>query len=191
MSRPSLKSQRVAQILDAYEACVVRYGVEGATLKRIAAEAGLARPLIRHNVGNRDDILNAAFQRFLEKSDRYTRALIDLLPENDRVSTLIEWLFSEEDADDNMTRVSNALIAATSQHPEMARGMRDWIQSFIERLAGELEREHRRAAPEAIRAVAAGIAGIYFSVDALSVLGARDYLRAESREAALRLAGSL
>ena len=34
MPRPSLKAQRSEEILDAYERCVARYGVEGATLEK-------------------------------------------------------------------------------------------------------------------------------------------------------------
>ena len=55
MARPSVKEERREQILTAYEQCVARYGVEGATLDKVAEEAGLARPLIRHNIGNREE----------------------------------------------------------------------------------------------------------------------------------------
>ncbi len=191
MPRPSLKDQRSAQILDAYEACVARYGVEAATLKRIATEAGLARPLIRHNVGNRDDLLDAMFQRFLGKSDEYLRALVALLPESNRVSTLIEWLFDEKYADSKMILVANSLIAAAPEHPQMARQLRAWIQSFIDCIAAEIKRQYQNAEAAEVNIVATGIAGIYFNVDTLSVLGDHHYLRYECRQAAKRLASSL
>ena len=49
--------RRRQEYLDAFEKCVARYGIEGATLAKIAEIAGLARPLVRHNVGNRDTYL--------------------------------------------------------------------------------------------------------------------------------------
>ena len=43
---------------------VTRLGVEGATLEKTAGEAGLDRVLIRHNVGNKDDLLDAFLDCF-------------------------------------------------------------------------------------------------------------------------------
>ena len=43
MARPIVKDQRRAEILDAFEACVARYGVEGATLAKTAEQAGLGQ----------------------------------------------------------------------------------------------------------------------------------------------------
>ena len=80
MPRRSLKEERRSQILDAFEICVARYGVEGATLERVAEEAGLARPLIRHNVGNREDLLDALLERYLESSEHSMRQLLAALP---------------------------------------------------------------------------------------------------------------
>ncbi|MEO1142890.1 MAG: TetR/AcrR family transcriptional regulator, partial [Pseudomonadota bacterium] len=63
MARPDIKESRREQIIDAFEFCVARYGVEGATLAKTAEQAGLARPLVRHNVGNRDDLVDALTKR--------------------------------------------------------------------------------------------------------------------------------
>ena len=68
MPRPSLKLQRSEEILDAFERCVARYGIEGTTLEKTAEEAGLQRSLLRHNVGNRDDLLNSLVNRFISES---------------------------------------------------------------------------------------------------------------------------
>ena len=38
MPRPSVKAERTEEILDAFERCVARYGVEGSTLERIAEQ---------------------------------------------------------------------------------------------------------------------------------------------------------
>ena len=59
MPRPSVKDQRREEILTAFARCVALYGVEGATLEKIAAEAGIARPAVRHFVGNRDELVEA------------------------------------------------------------------------------------------------------------------------------------
>ncbi|WP_282610447.1 TetR/AcrR family transcriptional regulator [Pelagibius sp. Alg239-R121] len=191
MGRPSVKAQRSSEILDAFETCVARYGVEGATLERIAAEAGLARALIRHHVGNRDDLLKALTRRFLAQSERHQQDLLDYLPEGDRVLSLIDLLFDHSQSDQNFVLVAEALIAAAGERPELAAQLADWVHSFIALIAAELRREYDAAAADAIDAVAAGIAGIYFNVDSLTTLGDMGGLRQASKQAALRLVRSI
>jgi AcrR family transcriptional regulator len=57
--RPSNRDERYAQVMQALVRCVARFGLEGASLTQIAAEAGLSRPLIRHHLGNREDMIAA------------------------------------------------------------------------------------------------------------------------------------
>ena len=56
VGRPSNRDDRYEQIMQALIRCVARYGVEGASLAQIAEEAGLKRPLVRHHLGNREDM---------------------------------------------------------------------------------------------------------------------------------------
>ena len=56
--RPSNQNERYLQVMEAMVRCVARFGLDGATLERIAAEAELSRPLIRHHLGNREDMLH-------------------------------------------------------------------------------------------------------------------------------------
>lgn len=48
------------RILDAAIACFARHGFEGASLRDIAADAGLSHAVIRHVFGNKDDLWDAA-----------------------------------------------------------------------------------------------------------------------------------
>jgi len=65
MGRKSLKAERVTQILDAFERCMEKKGLESTTLENVAEEAGVARRIIRHYVGNRDDLIQAAVERII------------------------------------------------------------------------------------------------------------------------------
>jgi AcrR family transcriptional regulator len=67
MGRPSLAAERVATILDATGRCVARFGVEGTTLEKVAAESGMSRSHIRHYVGNRADLIDRFRARILER----------------------------------------------------------------------------------------------------------------------------
>ena len=114
MGRPSIKEKRSAEILDAFGRCVARYGVEGSTLERIANEAGVKRTLLRHYIGNRDELIEALGQRIEQDFLHRTRAIFDALPESRRVETLLDTLFdpaNQSDSDD--VAIAQALISAS------------------------------------------------------------------------------
>lgn len=191
MARPELKDARRAQILDAFEVCVARYGVEGATLAKTAEQAGLARPLVRHNVGNREELIDALVERFLERSREKMQAFVDALPANDKARHAVEWLFDPQYADTQLVQVAYALITFSADNAEMAEKMQAWVADFEERLTRLIADDHPQADPERIAAVANGIMGIYFNVESLSVLGHSDALSASSKQAALILLDAL
>ena len=191
MGRPSLKKQRTAEILDAYEACVIRYGVEGATLERVAAEAGIARPLIRHHIGNRDSLLSALVERFRNVSQHQLQELVAYLPEKGRSAALIDLLFDEAYTDTNMTRLAQALLSAAAERSDLADYLRAWTNRFMGMIRTELQGDYPRAGDEDIDTVVAGITGIYFNVDSFAPLGAFDQLRRSSKAAVFRLMDSL
>lgn len=192
MARPSVKDERTEAILAAFERCVARYGVEGATLQRVADEAGLARGLLRHHVGNREALIAAVAERFLRKNDALTAELLAVLPASGRVEALIDLLFAPEYASEaSDLRVADALIAAAGTRPELRKLLREWFEDFERKIAGELRRAYPAAAEEDLRAVTSGLVGIYFSVDSLALLGPLPDLFARSRLAALKLVGTL
>ncbi len=191
MPRPSLKEERRSQILEAYEVCVARYGVEGATLERIAEEAGLARALIRHNVGNREDLLAALMDRFEAQSNSEMRETYALLPAERRLRTLIDWLFDPAYADPKQVLVSEALISAAPQYPRIAKAVRRWVNGFVDDLAALVADEFPSADKDHVQAVAAGLTGIYFNVDSMMPIGKMNRLNDASKRAALLLVESL
>ncbi|MEM7327506.1 MAG: TetR/AcrR family transcriptional regulator [Pseudomonadota bacterium] len=191
MGRPSVKDERREQILRAYETCVARFGVEGASLEKIAEEAGLARPLIRHNVGNRDDLLAALVDRFLSRSERSVQRMIDALPDSRATETLIDWLFDPNYSDAQFVLVAEALIAASQEDPALATLMKRWTRDFIASLRSVLENEASNASSDDLDAVAAGVAGIYFNTDSLTPMGNMSDVRHASKRAALMLVASL
>lgn len=191
MARPKLKDTRRAQILDAFEVCVARYGVEGATLAKTAEQAGLARPLVRHNVGNREELISALVDRFLERSQNKMQTFVDALPANDTARHAVEWLFDPQYADTQLVQVAYALITFSADNAEMAEKMQAWVADFAERLTRLIADDHPQVDPERIAAVANGILGIYFNVESLSVLGHSDALSTPSKQAALILLDAL
>ncbi len=191
MPRPIVKDERRSQILDAFEACVARYGVEGATLAKTAEQAGLARALIRHNVGNREHLLAALLDRFLERGHQATLSMIEALPDEHRTRTLVGWLFDPAYSDPQLVRVANALIAACPEDKLLAKQMQGWLNNFVAALRDVIAGEYPDARSERVAAVAAGITGIYFNVESLYPLGNIKALSKASEQAALLLVAAL
>lgn len=171
MARPSLKEERREQILDAFEACVARYGVEGATLEKVAKKAGLARALIRHNVGNREELLEALVERFLVRSKAASINLFESLPKPNSLEHLVDWLFDSDYSDPQLVLVSEALIAESADNPDLAKKMRKWTIDFASGVEKVILLDHPNASKAHIVAVASGITGIYFTVESMSPLG--------------------
>ncbi|MEM7215234.1 MAG: TetR/AcrR family transcriptional regulator [Pseudomonadota bacterium] len=191
MARPDIKDQRREQILDAFSVCIARYGLDGATLAKTAEVAGMARPLVRHNVGNRSDLLAAFVDRLLEKSAEGSAMLVSQLPLHNRSGTLIDWLFDTQYSDKQNIQVSHALIVASADDPTLSEKMQVWIDNFIEMLKQVIRSDYPDASPKRITAIATGISGIYFNVEALYPLQKAKALRTASKRAARILLSSL
>ena len=191
MPRPSLKKERRTEILDAYGRCIARYGVEGATLEKTAMEAGLARALIRHNVGNKDEMFESFVNRFLDNAYQFADAFFESLPQDERLATMIDSLFDPDYADAHDVSVTNALLIAAIRNRVLAKRLRQWIYEFVARLEAELRAAYPEADLASTEAVAAGIAGIYFNADTLTPLGGMSKLSDSSRTAARLLISTL
>lgn len=197
MPRPSVKAERTETILQAYERCVARFGVEGATLEKIAAEAGMARPLLRHHVGNRDELLAMAVERFVRRSEESMQQLEAAVSVGATGEYLLELILpraksgrvSDEGAKDVM--IAAAFIYAAQDQAKLKRAMRTWLKSFLKSFTTALRAVYPRADENALRCVAAGIVGVWFNVDSLVSLGTNRQLREDSRRAAALLLKSL
>ncbi len=191
MARPDVRDKRRDQILDAFEEIVARNGIEGATLARTAEVAGLARPLIRHNIGNREDLIATLVERFLEKSRDAMDGMLNELPPEKAIHVLVDWLFDKSYSDPQLVRISSALITASADDPRLARKMRSWLREFIDRITFTLSASYPDAGKDRVDAVAAGLTGIYFNIESLYPLGDIQSVSQASRNAALLLVTSL
>ncbi|MEM9278958.1 MAG: TetR/AcrR family transcriptional regulator [Pseudomonadota bacterium] len=191
MARPDIKDQRREQILDAFSVCIARYGLDGATLAKTAEVAGMARPLVRHNIGNRSDLLEAFVDRLLEKSRESNILLTSQLPLRNRAETLVDWLFNTQYSDQQTIKISHALIIASADDPALSKNMQAWLDDFIAMIKQVIRDDYPNASPKQITTIATGISGIYFNLEALYPLQKVKALRASSKKAAKVLLSSL
>lgn len=192
MPRPSLKEQRSQEILDAYLTCVARFGLDGATQERIAEEAGCKRPLLRHYLGNKDEMITALADHTFAGFAASLEELRQALPNSATPSDLVEALFSEgAGTDPRLMLAYQALVVATPDRSDLREGLINSLTDFFDLIETIL----RKAAPDApdaiIRAVIQGISALFVSMDSLSPLGPPANWRTEMKLAASLLASVL
>ncbi|MEO0370661.1 MAG: TetR/AcrR family transcriptional regulator [Pseudomonadota bacterium] len=169
VGRPSNKDERSEQIMQAFVRCVVRFGIEGATLSRVAEEAGLSRPLIRHHLGNRDEMI-AQLQCFvISRFTENNNALMAVLKGQDDPRAVVDILFAEDSHSDHaMTLTFAALTARARDDEALKEGCRNIILRMETEIATFLT--PHLSSPDTAQDCAHGIIAIYFNVTAFEAL---------------------
>jgi AcrR family transcriptional regulator len=158
MGRKSVRLERTGQILDAFERCIVKHGFQGTTLEKIADEAGVTRSILRHYIGNRDDLENALIERLGKRDDSTRFALLDAQTASHRLESLIDyfiegWLEFGRDAD----TVFEELIAASARNERLRNRLLNSYQSLEASAADELTHHYPDAPVDRCRTVAHAI----------------------------------
>ncbi|MFT7186710.1 MAG: AcrR family transcriptional regulator [Pseudohongiellaceae bacterium] len=139
MGRKSLKEIRVNEILDAFERCLTKKGLQGTTLDNIAEEAGLARRMIRHYIGNRTDLIDAAVERIIEKFTLSVFNALDQFERTERFNGALDYLFSEAFNELPATKLVAALLAVSLYDEQVCRAVKTLYDSFHLGLDHELK----------------------------------------------------
>ena len=192
MPRPSLKDQRSEEILDAYLTCVARFGLEGATQERIAAEAGVKRPLLRHYLGNREQMIAALNDHVVDTFNALSRDFGQALAFVDTPEDMVDLLFASDTGNDPRLLLAwQALSAASVDHEDMRAALLDSLKRFLDVLISALQRLAPEANPEIIRAVAQGVSSSFVTLDSLTPLSPPAEWRQDLKQSALLLVGTL
>lgn len=186
--RPSNRDERYEQVMQALLRCVARLGIEGATLAAIAQEAGLSRPLIRHHLGNRDEILHALQNYVLTGFNGQTEALAAALPDLAPATAAIDILFSDAGASDpELVLAFAALTARSAGEPELRAACHASISQFEAVIAAAIKVENADQDHAVAEQTAQGIAALYFNAVSLSPLGmSKTWLR-NAKDNAIKL----
>lgn len=186
--RPSNRDERYEQVMQALLSCVARLGIEGATLAAIAQEAGLSRPLIRHHLGNRDEILHALQNYVLAGFRDQTEALAAALPDKAPATAAIDILFSDAGTSEpELVLAFAALTARSAGDPELRVECQASISQFEDVFAGAIKVENADLDHSVAEQTAQGIVALYFNKVSLSPLSMSEAWRANAKKNALML----
>lgn len=133
MGRPSKAAERSEQILAATFRCISSYGLEGATLERIAVESGLSRSHVRHYLGNRDDILDKVRERLIDHYVTDTRRLVENTPPDRLPDAIVDYLFGPQWAPSEDNTVVEVLFEAAARDTRIRTSLHGYYTE-LERL---------------------------------------------------------
>jgi AcrR family transcriptional regulator len=171
MGRPSLKAQRKNQILDAAESCILKFGLSGLTLEKIGLEANMARPLVRHNMGNRSEIIEALIDRFLVRSAGLTKEYVAHLGQTKPLTELVDLLFGPKYSNSDSIALGNALLVEASNTPEISEKMKAWSNNFIQQVLVVARRQFPKNDEDQLRDIVIGVCGLYFISESIQSSG--------------------
>jgi AcrR family transcriptional regulator len=189
VARPSLKTQRTEEILDAFTRCIAEHGIQGASLERIADEAGMARQILRHYVGNRDDLIVALAERFAAQTQTQLQALAAGLPTDNRIQIMLDILLSSDTSGAAENLVADALLLESQRLPEVKEKMTAWLESLNRFVINELKQANPKTSPSKRRAIATAVVSLLLVGDSLQSIVAPSRFKRDARLAAEMLIG--
>jgi AcrR family transcriptional regulator len=155
VGRRSLAGVRRTQILDALERCILRHGLAGSSLARIAGEAGVQTSVIAHYFGNRAGLLEALTQRLVRRYEALFASLQEgPLPS---VEAGLALLFPDELQDLDLARISRELVGAARDDETVRACLREAHTVFEDTLFEMLGRWYPEAPEASRRMVALGL----------------------------------
>jgi AcrR family transcriptional regulator len=191
--RPPRSEERRLQILEAFERCVARSGLEATTLDDVAREAGLKRAMIRHYVGNRDALVREAIDHLANQYLSRAAATLDVDGVELDVDVLLDFFFIGDFAFGmpEQDRVVDSLLWVGVSDPGACASLRAMYESFAEMLSKHLARARPNAESNQLASVAWAIVCLAEQSAMMSGLGVAAERAHELRAIALTLVDSL
>jgi len=170
MGRPPKFEERNEEIMQAFEACVLRKGLPATTLADVAEESGLPRSLVRYFMGNRDDMVDRLIERLMTLAQQRLDAARDEAGATS-LSRLLDAWFGEIFADARSNALMGELwyLARTDAHVrERLHGVYAFAQDL---LADALAREWPDVTAARTRAAAFAVLSLALGETALNDFG--------------------
>jgi TetR/AcrR family transcriptional repressor of bet genes len=139
MGRPSLRSIRQEELLDAVVGIITSKGVAGLTVADVAKLAGTQSSKVHHYLGSREEMISAAVGRALISVEEIVlNALTSIEPEN-RLEAQIEILFGASLLEPHINQLIDQLIAASYLDETIRINVSRMYQRFLEILIESFE----------------------------------------------------
>lgn len=176
MPRLSIKEQRAKEIVSAFERCIVRNGINGAQLEKIAAESGIQRPALRHFIGNREaliyELTKSISSEYLQML-RTAGKLLDQIGTSSNDLLLILFMQSRLTTPDRVIVFVN-LYSISHRYPYVKKQLQNWYKSYVDWVIQQLRKFKPNASKRDLDATATALVSLSFNFATLSPLEIKD-----------------
>ena len=191
MGRRSLTEERTPEILEAFARSIIRYGLD-VSLEQVAEEAGMTRSIIRHYIGNRDQVVTTLMENIAQDYiQELQEASAEIAPEN-MIEETLDYLFEGEPGYDDYDKlIFSVLMTARDRYPDAKRILLNMVDRLIGMFARDLNQAYPHAQPSQCEAVAYSIIALAMSNESFLWLGIDTAYNATARRSAEVLVASL
>lgn len=192
MGRKSLAAKRREELLDAFERCIVKFGLEGTSLEQIADEAGMTRSIIRHYIGNRDALVDALIERIIQQTTAQLQQDYEGLKPAESLQYTLDSMFGPHPTLNPHDKIIiDILMTAQERYPRAKRMLVALFEGIVQSFADDLARVYPQATPSQCRQVAYAILCLAEMHGSFMWLGMNARYNADARAAAEALLQTL
>lgn len=172
MARPSLKQERQRVILQAFTECIAAKGLNATTLDDIAIKSQMRRSLLRHNVGNRIELINQVAEYVSTEFERIWHQQRAQHANDDSDEWLLKTLFNNHPDEEYQALIPAffSLLASAHRYPEVTQRLKQCFNVYVDDITQELVRRHPNSSENDCKQVSLGIVGIFFNWDSFMSL---------------------
>ena len=158
----------------------------------MAEEAEMKRSILRHYVGNREDMIHALAERVVAKYRAYLQMFTDAVTPDQRIEQLIGFFFRDQPLETTESvLVIEAMIAAGDQYTKVREMMLGYVEDVVSMAADQLRQAFPTAARQQCWSVAYGVISVAFNQESLTPLQLPPKYLNAARDCARRLIDSL
>ena len=191
MPRPSMAAQRREEILDALEQCILEDSLEATSLEMLAEKANMKRSILRHYIGNRDDIIVALSERYRDYYNAQWQQTIQWLPDNNRLPAFLDIMFAERNQNYiNRSIVGEAIYSQAKRLKDVRDHQLFTMNQSIDFITRELRTAYPEASDESLALVSRGILAAYMNGESFLPLDLNQEIK-ELKQVCLLLVGTL
>ena len=138
MGRKSKADQRRMEIIKAFYHCVISEGMAGASVRKIAAMAGVQPSVLHHYFAGRDEIMEEAVVYFSDRIFEDFRAQLDRSGPGRDLEEGMVFIFSKGMINDDYTGFFLECCVAARRNPRVRATLADLFSRFRAAIGGQL-----------------------------------------------------
>lgn len=171
MGRKDLTEKRTSEILDAFARSMIKYGLD-TSLEQVSEEAGMTRSIIRHYIGNREDVINTLIERITQEYIAELQEEAAQIPQEAMIEATLDYLFSTEDDPEDIDKlIFDVMMTGKDRYPRAKQMLIEMFEVLVNMFVKSLQHAYPHAEESHCRDIAYSIIALAMSHETLTWMG--------------------